>query len=105
MSDPIVLWRRDADPSLPALLPVFTVGYHLDTDAEYHALPAEEFARMKSDALAYHRVLDVIADPRLRDAPIGRTLADLGLDRPAGPPVKMMYFTSGGGPYPVPPAP
>lgn len=89
--DPIVLWRRDADPALH-VGPVFTTGYHLPTDAEHKALPAEEFDRMASDARAYHRVLEVIADPRLRDAPIAKTLADLGLDQPAGPAVKMRFL-------------
>lgn len=86
MNEPVILWRQ----------PDNSFGYCgcAEGSVKYCAAPVEDFSRMESDARAYRRVLDVIADPRLRDAPIAKTLADLGLDQPAGPPVKVMYFTS-----------
>lgn len=52
MSEPVVLWRRDADPALPSLPPLFTTGYHLPTDVEYRALPAAEWDAALAEAYA-----------------------------------------------------
>lgn len=46
MSQAFVLWRRDADPSLPPLPPVFVTGYHLDTDEKYIARTAADDAAL-----------------------------------------------------------